>query len=244
MPDFEIDAQSQADKPQLRRLLLQRRRERARNRKTEREALAGFALELVQRFQARTIATYEPMPSEPDISGLLSKRSPGNPTVKPAKIRSEAPEFLIPHLERIDGKLAAPQWKSTHDPKTVLPLEELQRADLVFIPALAVDESGTRLGRGGGWYDRALQVFRETSPEVRQSVTLQAATEAVTTSPADTVEPAFARGVAAKARQLTRVPVIAVVFANEVFPAGFLPREPHDFPVRGVLTEAGYREFS
>lgn len=32
----------------------------------------------------------------------------------------------------------------------------LARAKLVLVPALAVDEQGIRLGRGGGWYDRAL----------------------------------------------------------------------------------------
>ncbi len=26
----------------------------------------------------------------------------------------------------------------------------------MFVPALAVDTAGTRLGQGGGWYDRAL----------------------------------------------------------------------------------------
>jgi 5-formyltetrahydrofolate cyclo-ligase len=34
--------------------------------------------------------------------------------------------------------------------------EVLQRCRLVLVPALAVDRSGTRLGQGGGWYDRAL----------------------------------------------------------------------------------------
>jgi 5-formyltetrahydrofolate cyclo-ligase len=32
----------------------------------------------------------------------------------------------------------------------------LARADLVVVPALAVDDRGNRLGRGGGYYDRAL----------------------------------------------------------------------------------------
>jgi 5-formyltetrahydrofolate cyclo-ligase len=30
------------------------------------------------------------------------------------------------------------------------------RADIVIVPALAVDAAGNRLGRGGGSYDRAL----------------------------------------------------------------------------------------
>jgi 5-formyltetrahydrofolate cyclo-ligase len=33
----------------------------------------------------------------------------------------------------------------------------LTRCALILVPALAVDRSGTRLGRGGGWYDRALE---------------------------------------------------------------------------------------
>ncbi|MCH4209037.1 5-formyltetrahydrofolate cyclo-ligase [Bifidobacterium sp.] len=32
----------------------------------------------------------------------------------------------------------------------------LHDAELIIVPALAVDEQGSRLGRGGGWYDRAL----------------------------------------------------------------------------------------
>jgi 5-formyltetrahydrofolate cyclo-ligase len=33
-------------------------------------------------------------------------------------------------------------------------------ADVVVVPALAVDRSGVRLGRGGGYYDRALRYVR------------------------------------------------------------------------------------
>lgn len=29
--------------------------------------------------------------------------------------------------------------------------------ELIIVPAFAVDEHGFRLGRGGGWYDRALE---------------------------------------------------------------------------------------
>jgi 5-formyltetrahydrofolate cyclo-ligase len=35
-------------------------------------------------------------------------------------------------------------------------MDAVARADLVLVPALAVDRRGVRLGRGGGSYDRAL----------------------------------------------------------------------------------------
>lgn len=42
----------------------------------------------------------------------------------------------------------------------------LQRADVVFVPALAVDRTGVRLGQGGGWYDRVLEHRRPDAPVV------------------------------------------------------------------------------
>jgi 5-formyltetrahydrofolate cyclo-ligase len=36
----------------------------------------------------------------------------------------------------------------------------LRTADVVVVPALAVARDGVRLGRGGGYYDRALQYAR------------------------------------------------------------------------------------
>lgn len=38
----------------------------------------------------------------------------------------------------------------------VLGAESLKEANLIIIPALAASVDGTRLGQGGGWYDRAL----------------------------------------------------------------------------------------
>ncbi|MFM6940231.1 MAG: 5-formyltetrahydrofolate cyclo-ligase [Rhodoluna sp.] len=43
---------------------------------------------------------------------------------------------------------------------------ELVGADLVFIPALAIAKDGARLGKGKGYYDRALATLEDTAPVV------------------------------------------------------------------------------
>ncbi len=72
--------------------------------------------------------------------------------------------------------------------------ESLKEADLIVIPALAASADGTRLGQGGGWYDRALM---HRSPGV---------------------------------------PVVAVIFDDEVREPGIIPAEPHDVPVDAIVT--------
>lgn len=44
------------------------------------------------------------------------------------------------------------------------PLVQGPKVTAVCVPALAIDATGTRLGHGGGWYDRALAHIRHTNP--------------------------------------------------------------------------------
>lgn len=75
-------------------------------------------------------------------------------------------EVLLPVLSR--G--SAPAWAPYRGPDALqlgrhgileptaepLPADGLARAGLVLCPGLAANRRGDRLGRGGGWYDRAL----------------------------------------------------------------------------------------
>ncbi len=63
-----------------------------------------------------------------------------------------------------------------------------RRADVVIVPALAVDTLGNRLGQGAGYYDRALVVVPTTVPViamVHEGELLDAAVEPVPSGPHD-----------------------------------------------------------
>ena len=47
--------------------------------------------------------------------------------------------------------------REVNGPSVGLDTEPLRSAELVFVPALAIDHAGVRLGQGGGFYDRTLE---------------------------------------------------------------------------------------
>jgi 5-formyltetrahydrofolate cyclo-ligase len=57
----------------------------------------------------------------------------------------EGPDSLVPARQGLREPTAAPRG-----------VHAIASADVVIVPALAVDRTGMRLGRGGGAYDRAL----------------------------------------------------------------------------------------
>ncbi len=62
------------------------------------------------------------------------------------------------------GTLVAARFGLREPPPPWLPADEVRRASVILVPALAVDRSGVRLGRGGGFYDRSLALC---GPQIR-----------------------------------------------------------------------------
>ena len=144
-----------ADKASLRRRLVTARAAMPDSARAQAGRLIrDHVLGMPEVSAAGTIAAYYSIGTEPDTHGLifgLWKRG----------------SYVVLPVLRPDGDL---DWASYEGPDSLAPgprglLEPTEpvrgpatvaRADVVLVPALAVDARGYRLGRGGGSYDRAL----------------------------------------------------------------------------------------
>jgi 5-formyltetrahydrofolate cyclo-ligase len=122
-------------KAQLREeILLARKTKLVSNQ--EKEQLAQNIISLVSRFSPKRVAIYSSYPTEPDTALAIAELLAMNATV------------LVP-VTLPDGLLSWHEIGS--DEQTVL-----TNTDLLFVPALAIDVQGNRLGRGKGYFDREL----------------------------------------------------------------------------------------
>ncbi|HEV2372778.1 MAG TPA: 5-formyltetrahydrofolate cyclo-ligase [Streptosporangiaceae bacterium] len=136
------------------RLLAARAGLTAAERKSAAVALRDAVLALPQVQMAGTVAAYYSFGSEPDTHGLvfaLWKRGTYVllPLMRP-DLDLDWASYEGPDSLRAGPKGFAEPVEPPRGPQAVA------RADLVVVPALAVDRQGVRLGRGGGSYDRAL----------------------------------------------------------------------------------------
>jgi 5-formyltetrahydrofolate cyclo-ligase len=115
------------------------------------EALSGHVLARLGGL--RRIAAYVPMGREPGSLRLLDM------------LRDGGTDVLLPVVvaDGLDwaryagaGELIAGALGTRVPAGPRLGPSALATADAVLVPALAVDHRGVRLGRGGGYYDRAL----------------------------------------------------------------------------------------
>ncbi|PRY12967.1 5-formyltetrahydrofolate cyclo-ligase [Kineococcus rhizosphaerae] len=138
---LEVEARKRA----LRRGV--RARRRARDEETAAAVDAGVARVLVScplLAGARRVAVYSSLPGEPGTRALL------------AELRRHDVEVLLP-ARLPDDDLDWDLRPARADAPGHLGVHAIATADLVVVPALAVDTAGRRLGQGGGSYDRALR---------------------------------------------------------------------------------------
>jgi 5-formyltetrahydrofolate cyclo-ligase len=99
-------------------------------------ALLENLLAVVKMHNPKRVATYISYPTEPDTKVFIQT------------LLAEGITVLVPETLE-DGMLSWHEYLETEE-------VSLAAGDLLFVPALAVDELGNRLGRGKGYFDREI----------------------------------------------------------------------------------------
>ncbi|PRI11609.1 5-formyltetrahydrofolate cyclo-ligase [Leucobacter massiliensis] len=153
---------SEDEKRRVRALVRARRRAMSEDARSAAGALLAQRLgELVAETGARSVTCYASLPDEPATWGFLQWAE------------REALEVLLPVIReergmdwiRASGELRPGPLGILEPVGVPATSEELARVELMLVPACAVDERGTRLGWGGGYFDRFL-ASREQRPPV------------------------------------------------------------------------------
>ena len=103
---------------------------------------------------AAVVAGYVPLAEEPG-AGRLPDALPGRVLLPVVPARGRELSWAEAGGELVPGRFGLLEPGGPR-----LPGSALAGADVVVVPALAVAADGTRLGRGGGYYDRALRHAR------------------------------------------------------------------------------------
>lgn len=128
-----------------------------------RPALASNAEPLIAALpRTATVAAYVSMGTEPPLDGLLEHLLGRGIRVLVPRLGSGRELVCawseLESLERLhDMPRSASGGLRPREPSgPALAADSLGQADLILVPAFAIDPHGFRLGRGAGWYDRAL----------------------------------------------------------------------------------------
>lgn len=148
-----------------RRVRAQRGHRSVRRREEAAARLAEVVLTIPEIAAARCVSVYASRPGEPGTGPVVEA------------LAARGVRLLLPvlgtGLQRDWAEYAGPEDLRERAPgrppepgTAPLGADAVQDADVVLVPALAVDAAGTRLGQGGGWYDRVLAHVRPGVPVV------------------------------------------------------------------------------
>lgn len=155
------------------------------DREADAAGLVHVVTDLPEIAAARCVAVYASMAGEPGTAPLRAAlRERGVRVILPVVL----PDGLLDWAEDT-GELVAPVgFGGDEPPGPRLGRDGIRQADVVLVPALAVDTLGRRLGQGAGYYDRALPLLDAGVPVVavvHDGELFDAAVEPVPSEPHD-----------------------------------------------------------
>ena len=117
-------------------------------------AISRAVLDVPEVSTAGTVAAYLSFGTEPATQHLVEDFLSRGVRVLVPVLRSDLDLDWTEYGDKTGNAQDAARGSTPDGP--LLGLDAIAGADVVLVPALAVDERGVRLGRGGGSYDRAL----------------------------------------------------------------------------------------
>ena len=132
------------------------------------EAIAATLLGFVP--DGGRVAVYESLPDEPPTSRLVERLlESGHEVIVPVVLDDFSLEWRYAVPGTVGDQGTVTRWRGQPDAQERagwLGVDALAQCDLVVTPGLTVDRHGTRLGQGGGCYDRALAHRDPAAPVV------------------------------------------------------------------------------
>ena len=156
-PDANSVPVQPTTKALLRRQILQTRRALADDvRQSEQAALKSHVATM--HYVGVTVCAYVPTRTEPGSPALLDALLAAGARVLLPVTRTTADGTPQPLWwgDYRPGALAPAAFGLLEPTGDALPPAAIGSAEIVLVPALAVDRTGVRLGRGAGFYDRSL----------------------------------------------------------------------------------------
>ncbi|CBW14256.1 predicted ligase [Haemophilus parainfluenzae T3T1] len=127
------------------------------------DSITQQSLALIEERNAQHIALYVSFDGEISTEKLIKTLWAQDKHVYLPVLHPFNPNHLLflrylPDTPMLKNKFGI--WEPKLNVQNVLPLDEL---DILFTPLVAFDKQGNRLGMGGGFYDRTLQNWRNSS---------------------------------------------------------------------------------
>jgi 5-formyltetrahydrofolate cyclo-ligase len=164
-PDRGIQPDStRLDDPKAHKKALRASIRSARNARpvAERQAFAARLSEWTPPDGTRRVSCFIGVGSEPDTAPLIQRlRSSGVEVLLPITLDDFSLDWALytGHDDLVEGR-----YDLLEPGGTRLGAAGIGTADVVVIPALAIDRDGRRLGQGAGCYDRALPYVAADTP--------------------------------------------------------------------------------